>query len=123
MPSREQDIFTTIFPTDKGYLAISVDHPYFRGEGGLHDMSDFEKEDRVNKMKMALGAQGIIVSEIYSLEALIFKFFSLYGMVVDPSRMFASTCFIQVKTIGLKFRVNKLIEGFGRSTSIGVVSQ
>lgn len=77
-------------------------------------MSYFLKEDRVNKMKLSLGAHGVIVSEIYSLEALIFKFFLLYGMVMDASTDFASTCVVQVKTLGLKFRVNKMIESFER---------
>ena len=84
-------------------------------------MSYFMKDDRIKKMKMGLGAQGVVVSEIYSPEALIFKYFLAYGMIVNNSTIFTATCVVPVKTLGLKFRVNKLIESVQDSEC--VVSQ
>jgi len=108
-------LFVVIFPTDIGYLTLSIDHPYFKAPFGLYDISFFEDDDRVNKMKQGLSALNVPFMDNISIENLIFKFFIEFGMIERNSiRGEFPRCIVGIKTLGPKLIINSMIRDVSR---------
>lgn len=104
-------LFVVIFPTDIGYLTLAIDHTSFKASHGLYDLSFFEQDDRVNKMKQGLIAAKVSFRNNISIENLIFKFFSEFGMIKENSISGdLPRCVVRIKTLGPKLLINSVIK-------------
>ena len=104
-------LFVVVFPTDIGFLTLALDHPYFKAPPGLYDLSFFEEDDRVNKMKQGLRSARVSFRDTISIENLIFKFFTEFGMIKENSIMGElPRCVVVMKTLGPKLVINSIIE-------------